>query len=107
MVYDDDVFVSTRVEQNDRVEKNGGTEPDDANPGEKMGYAMLVAFAGDRDFDETLRLATALCQGMPGTRFHDYAIKLCTEIPKRLDDFKALTLPAPEATCLRHKPWSR
>jgi hypothetical protein len=64
--------------------------------GDVAGYRMLVAFAGDRDFAETHRLANALVQRYPGTRFHDYAVKLSKEIPKRQDDFKKLKLPTPE-----------
>ncbi|HYT92504.1 MAG TPA: hypothetical protein VEL76_27560 [Gemmataceae bacterium] len=64
--------------------------------GEAAGYRMLVAFAGDRDFAETQRLAEALVQRYPGTRFHDYAVKLAREMPRRQGDFKTLKLPTPE-----------
>jgi hypothetical protein len=64
--------------------------------GEAVGYRMLVSFAGDRDFAETKRLADALVQRYPGTRFHDYGVKLSKEMPKRADDFNTLKLPATE-----------
>ncbi len=64
--------------------------------GEAMGHRMLVAFAGDRDFAETKRLADLLIQRYPGTRFHNDAAQLSKEMPKRQDDFKKLKLPTPE-----------
>ena len=64
--------------------------------GEAMGYKMLVAFAGDRDFAETKRLADALVQRYPETRFHDMAVQFGKEMPSRNDDFKKLKLPTPE-----------
>lgn len=64
--------------------------------GEAAGYRMLVAFAGDRDIAETQRLANALVQRYPGTRFHEYGVKLAKEMPKRQGDFKKLKLPTPE-----------
>jgi hypothetical protein len=72
--------------------------------GETAGYKMLVAFVGDRDFSEALRLANALVQHYPGTRFHHYAVKLAKELPQRGDDFKKLKLPTPaEWTNLKKK----
>jgi len=61
--------------------------------GELAGYRMLVAFAGDRDFAETQRLATAIVQRYPDTRFYGYAVELSKEMPRRQDDFKKLKLP--------------
>jgi hypothetical protein len=75
--------------------------------GETSGYRMLVAFAGDRDFAETRRLADAIVQRYPGTRFHDYAVKLSKEMPKRQDDFKKLKLPTPEEWVTLKKKLSR
>jgi len=75
--------------------------------GEAAGYRMLVAFAGDRDFAETQRLANALVQRYPGTRFHNYAVKLSKEMPKRADDFKKLKLPTPEEWAGLKKKLSR
>jgi len=63
--------------------------------GEAAGYRILVAFAGDRDFEETQRLANALIHRYPGTRFHEYAVQLAKEMPKRTGDFKTLKLPTP------------
>jgi hypothetical protein len=74
---------------------------------EAAGYRMLVAFAGDRDFAETQRLANALVQRYPGTRFHDHAVKLSKEMPKRGDDFKKLKLPTPEEWATLKKKLSR
>jgi hypothetical protein len=64
--------------------------------GEAVGYRMLVAFAGDRDFAEAQRLANALVQRYPGSPFHELAASLSKELPKRADDFKKLKLPTPE-----------
>jgi hypothetical protein len=75
--------------------------------GETAGYRMLVAFAGDRDFAETQRLADALVQRYPGTRFHDYAVQLSKEMPKRQDDFNKLKLPTPEEWAALKKKLNR
>jgi hypothetical protein len=61
--------------------------------GEIAGHRMLAAFAGDRDFDEAQRLARALVQRYPGTRFHEDGVRLSKELPKRAGDFKTLKLP--------------
>jgi hypothetical protein len=61
--------------------------------GEAVGHRMLVAFAGDRDFAETQRLATLLVQRYPGTRFHQDAVQLSQEMLRRTNDFKKLRLP--------------
>jgi hypothetical protein len=60
------------------------------------GYRMLVAFAGDRDFAETKRLADRIVERYPRTGFHEDAVKLSGELPKRQSDFKTLKLPTPE-----------
>ncbi len=64
--------------------------------GDATGYRMLVAFAGDRNFPETRRLAELMVNRYAETRFHGYAVALSKEIPKRLDDFKKLKLPTPQ-----------
>jgi hypothetical protein len=63
--------------------------------GEKVGYEMLVAFVGDRDFGRAERLAKALATHYPKTRFHGYAVRLAEELPKRRDDFVKFKLPTP------------
>ncbi len=60
---------------------------------DKAGYAMLVAFAGDRDFERTLTLARQIDKLYPGTRFHRYSKELAKELPGRMDDFKKFKLP--------------
>jgi hypothetical protein len=75
--------------------------------GQAVGYRMLVAFAGDRDFAETQRLAESLVRRYPGTQFHNYAVKLAKEMPKRADDFKKLKLPTPEQWADLKKKLSR
>ena len=57
------------------------------------GYRMLVAFVGQRDYDEALRCAGLLTERFDGTQFSDLARQLQAELPKRHDDFEALTLP--------------
>lgn len=61
--------------------------------GDKAGYAMLVAFAGDRDYARALTLARQIDQLYPGTRFHEYAREMVTQLPARMDDFKTFKLP--------------
>ena len=75
--------------------------------GQAMGYRMLVAFAGDRDFAETKQHAESLVQRYPGTRFHNYAVKLAGEMPKRPEDFKKLSLPTPKQWASLKKKLSR
>jgi hypothetical protein len=72
--------------------------------GDKAGYAMLVAFAGDRDYARTLALARQIDRLYPGTRFHEYARGMATQLPGRMDDFKTFKLPtAAEWAALRKK----
>jgi hypothetical protein len=75
--------------------------------GQAAGYRMLVAFAGDRDFEETLRLASALVERYPETLFHDYAVKLLKELPRRRDDFRKFKLPTPAEWASLKKKLSR
>jgi hypothetical protein len=75
--------------------------------GTLVGYRMLVAFAGDRDFAETKRLADLFIQRYPRTGFQNYAAQLSNEMPKRQDDFKKLTLPPPEQWAGLKKKLSR
>lgn len=63
--------------------------------GTQIGYRMLVAFAGERDFIETQRLAKAIVDRYPDTIFHEYAVRLAKEMLRRQDDFKSLKLPTP------------
>jgi hypothetical protein len=65
--------------------------------GEIHGYRMLVAFAGDRDYDRALRHAKLIDERYPGTRFHHYARGLAEQLPRRRDDFTKLKLPTPAA----------
>src|SRR5262249_39368572 len=72
--------------------------------GDKAGYAMLVAFAGDRDFDRTLTLARQIDKLYPDTRFHEYAREMARQLPDRMDDFKTFKLPtAAEWDALKKK----
>ncbi len=61
--------------------------------GDKAGYAMLVAFAGDRDFQRTLTLARQIDKLYPDTRFYEYAKEMAKQLPGRMDDFKKFKLP--------------
>ena len=63
--------------------------------GKNYGYQMLVAFAGDRDYARTERLAKTLATHYPETVFHHYAVRLAEELPERRDDFVTLKLPTP------------
>jgi hypothetical protein len=72
--------------------------------GDKAGYAMLVAFAGDRDFDRALTLARQIDKLYPDTRFHPYAREMARQLPDRMDDFKTFKLPtAAEWDALKKK----
>jgi hypothetical protein len=63
--------------------------------GANYGHQMLIAFAGDRDYARTEQLAKTLVRHYPKTMFHDYAIRLAEELPRRSDDFVKLKLPTP------------
>src|SRR5207248_343601 len=62
---------------------------------------MLIAFVGDRDYDEALRLAQLINE-----RYRDpflfYSKALAEQLPRRMDDFTKLKLPPPaEWTALK------
>jgi hypothetical protein len=63
--------------------------------GRVYGYEMLAAFAGDRDYQRTAKFASTLAKNYPDTMFHQYAVGLTTQMPKRGDDFVNLKLPTP------------
>jgi hypothetical protein len=65
--------------------------------GDKAGYAMLVAFAGNRDYARALAVAGQLDRRYAGTRFHDYAREMARQLPGRMDDFKTFKLPTAAA----------
>jgi hypothetical protein len=72
--------------------------------GDKAGYAMLVAFAGDRDYARAFVLARQIDKLYPGTRFHEYAKGMTRQLPGRMDDFKKFKLPtAAEWAALKKK----
>jgi hypothetical protein len=62
--------------------------------GELLGQQLLVAFVGDRDYAKAEKLAQALAERYPETRFHDIGVRLSKELPRRQDDFKKLALPS-------------
>jgi hypothetical protein len=61
-----------------------------------VGNRMLVAFVGDRDYPETLKLAQTLAKNYPDTQFYEYAKGLSEQLPRRMDDFKTFRLPTPK-----------
>jgi hypothetical protein len=63
--------------------------------GQQLGYLMLAAFAGDRDYPRTAKLADTLAKHYPDDLFYQYAVGLADQIPKRSDDFIKLKLPRP------------
>lgn len=63
--------------------------------GELAGQKMLVSFVGDRDYQAALKHANQINELYPDTRFHHYAKGLAEQLPKRMDDFTKLKLPAP------------
>jgi hypothetical protein len=60
------------------------------------GYRMLAAFAGDRDYEQTLKLASIILDAYPKSRFVGYAEALRQQLPKRKNDFTELVLPTPD-----------
>jgi hypothetical protein len=66
-----------------------------ARLGSVYGYRMLVAFIGDRDYPKALKFAKILAEHFDGNAFHDYAVRLAEQLPKRGDDFGKLRLPTP------------
>lgn len=75
--------------------------------GDKAGYAMLVAFAGDRDYARALTLARRIDTLYPGTRFHEYARGMVRQLPGRMDDFKKFKLPTAAAWAALKKRLTR
>lgn len=75
--------------------------------GEIYGYRMLVSFAGDRDFRETLRQAQAIDKLYPGSRFHEYAKEMIKQLPRREGDFVKLKLPTPAKWAEQKKKLTR
>lgn len=76
--------------------------------GAQLGYQMLVAFAGDRDYPRTLALARRLVEHFAGHALHDDAVRLARELPLRTDDYTpALGLPTPEAWEIQRAGMSR
>jgi hypothetical protein len=63
--------------------------------GSVYGYRMLIAFIGDRDYPKALRFAKILAEHFDGSAFHNYAVRLAEQLPKRGDDFGKLRLPTP------------
>jgi hypothetical protein len=63
--------------------------------GRVAGCQMLAAFAGDRDYPRTARLAASIVKTYPNTMFHGYAVGLAAQMPRRGDDFVKLKLPTP------------
>jgi len=64
--------------------------------GDLLGYRMLIAFDGDRDFERALSLARTFVKRYPKTRFYEYAQGFCVELPRRMEDFKTFKLPTPK-----------
>ena len=75
--------------------------------GELYGYRMLVSFAGDRDFRQTLRNAQAIDKLYPGSRFHEYAKGMIKQLPRREGDFVKLKLPTPAEWAEQKKKLTR
>jgi hypothetical protein len=71
------------------------------------GHAMLGSFAGDRDYDETLRVARHITERLSRARFHAEAARLLDELPRRRDDYKQFRLPTPEEWAAEKKRLSR
>lgn len=61
-----------------------------------VGYRMLLAFGESREYAEALKIARRIDTVYRNTEYHPQARRLLTELPKRADDFKTLTLPTAE-----------
>lgn len=57
------------------------------------GNRMFDAFAYDRDYDQTMKLAKIIDSTYPHTKFYKYAVIMIDQLPKRRDDLKSLNLP--------------
>ncbi|MCY2930667.1 MAG: hypothetical protein NTV86_14450 [Planctomycetota bacterium] len=75
--------------------------------GTRLGYDMLVAFVGDRDYQKTLRIARLMTTQFQGVPLCQYAEELARQLPRRADDFKALALPTPQQWQEMKKKMSR
>ncbi|HUE72380.1 MAG TPA: hypothetical protein VMP01_15960 [Pirellulaceae bacterium] len=75
--------------------------------GSLLGRRMVVAFVGDRDYEQALKLARGLAKHYPQTQFHEYAVRLAEQLPRRMDDFKTLKLPTPAQWAEMKKNMSR
>jgi hypothetical protein len=62
--------------------------------GDEWGERMFEAFGNSHDYRDTLRLAGLIVRRYPASSFVPEARKLLAELPRRLDDFKELKLPA-------------
>lgn len=75
--------------------------------GTLVGYRMLVAFVGNRDYPAALGLARAIGERYPHSRFTGYARALAAELPRRADDFKTFRLPTPAEWAGKRKSLDR
>src|SRR5262245_6187703 len=69
-----------------------------------LGYQMLIAFAGERDYAKAEKLAKMIPQNDP---LHPFAVRLAQQLPKRGDDFVKLKLPTPAEWSNLKKKMSR
>jgi len=75
--------------------------------GNLVGYRMLQAFVGNRDYEEAMRLATIVLAKYPNTLLAKDAAGLLDQLPRRMDDFKELSLPTPAEWAELQKQLSR
>jgi hypothetical protein len=61
-----------------------------------LGFDMVRAFAGYRNYDRALGLARAIASRFPSSHFGPTALRLAREIPNRREDFGELRLPTSE-----------
>jgi hypothetical protein len=56
-------------------------------------HAMLVAFVGNRDYPEAMRLAKLIKERFKESPFYDDARRLLIQLPRRQEDFQTFKLP--------------
>jgi hypothetical protein len=61
--------------------------------GRTLGYRMMVAFVGERDYAEALRLARLIRERYPDSPFAREAALLVDQLPGRTEDYRVLRLP--------------
>lgn len=63
--------------------------------GQIYGYKLIVAFVGERDYAEAIRIANIIVTRFPDAALRGTAVRLAAELPRRAEDFRTFKLPTP------------